>query len=52
MKPYFALKQPEGHITITTKFAYGKVNPEQVVSYLETVKYFGVDKVITYVRDN
>jgi len=49
LEPYYAMKQPDGYLIITTKLAYGTVDPEIVVGFLEAVKYLGVNKVITYV---
>ena len=49
IEPYYATKKPDGYIVITTKLAYGIIDPEVVVSFLEAIKYVGVNKVVTYV---
>ena len=47
VKPFQTLKTP-GQIAIGTKTAFGSINSEQIIEWMETYKYIGVDKVVSY----
>ena len=47
VKPFQPLKTP-GKIAIGTKTAFGSINPEQIIEWMETYKYIGVDKIVSY----
>ena len=48
VKPYIPLKQKDGSLVIGTKVAHTNLNAEMIISWMETYKYLGVDKVVTY----
>ena len=50
--PYYPLLQTETKLAIGTKLAYLDVKAELIIEWMETYKYLGVDKVITYYVDN
>ena len=47
VKPFHPLITP-GKIAIGTKTAFGSINPEQIIEWMETYRYIGVDKVVSY----
>ena len=47
-KPFVSVSEPGNKLAICTKAAYGSISAEMIIEWMETYKYLGVDKVITY----
>ena len=45
--PHFPAKEP-GQIVIGSKLAYGNIDAEQIIEWVEAMRYIGVDKIVTY----
>ena len=48
VRPFLPLKEPGLTLAVSTKAAYGKVSAEQIIEWMETYKYLGVDKIVTH----
>ena len=46
--PFYPQRQPGTTIALGTKIAYGNISPELIIEWMETYKFLGVDKVVTY----
>ena len=51
VEPYFPYKEPN-KITIGTKLAFANISAEIIIEWMESYKYLGVDKVVTYYLRN
>ena len=49
--PFFPLKEPN-KIALGTKTAYANIDAEMIIEWMETYKYLGVDKVLTYYMES
>ena len=47
VQPYFPVKEPS-KIVIGSKLTYGTMSAELMIEWIESMKYIGVDKIITY----
>ena len=52
VRPFLPLREPGTTLAISTKAAYGNVSAEQIIEWMETYKYLGVDKVVTHYLNN
>ena len=52
IKPLVPLLETGTKLALSTKVAYGNQDPELIIEWMETYKYLGVDKVITYFLDD
>ena len=52
IRPYLPLQLPGTTLAIGTKVAFGNVSSELILEWMETYKYLGVDKVVTYYSSN
>ena len=48
VKPILPLKEPGVKLALGTKLAYLNISAEMIIEWMETYKYLGVDKIITY----
>ena len=51
VEPYFPLTEPN-KIALSTKTAYGTIDAETIIEWMEAYKYLGVDKVVSYYMDS
>ena len=51
VQPYEPLKEINTKLAIGTKLAFGTISAEMIIEWMETYKYLGVDKVVTYYVD-
>ena len=51
-KPVVPLRESGDKLALCTKLIYGKRSAELVIEFMETYKYLGVDKVVTYMLDD
>ena len=47
VKPYFPANY-SGKIVIGSKLAYGNINAQLIIEWVEAMRYIGVDKIVTY----
>ena len=47
VQPYFPVKDPE-KIVIGSKLTYGSASAKLMIEWIESMKYIGVDKIVTY----
>ena len=47
-KPFLPLREPVNKLALCTKMCYGKRSAEMLIDWMETYKYLGVDKVVSY----
>ena len=48
VKPFLPLAESGTTLALCTKIAFGSISAEQIIEWMETYKYLGVDKVLTY----
>ena len=46
--PFYPRKEPGTTLALGTKIAHGNVSAELLIEWMETYKFLGVDKVVTY----
>ena len=51
VQPYKPVKEINTKLAIGTKLAFGTISAEMIIEWMETYKYLGVDKVVTYYVD-
>lgn len=51
VQPYKPLREINTKLAIGTKLAFGTISAEMIIEWMETYKYLGVDKVVTYYID-
>ena len=51
-KPIVPLREPGDKLALCTKLIYGERSAELVIEFMETYKYLGVDKFVTYFIDS
>ena len=47
-KPFLPLREPVNKLALCTKMCYGDRSAEMLIEWMETYKYLGVDKVVSY----
>ena len=52
VEPFFPLQEHNSKLALCTQVAFGNLSAELITEWLETYKYLGVDKVITYYINN
>ena len=45
--PHFPAHEPQ-KIVIGSKLAYGSIEAEQIIEWVEAMRYIGVNKIVTY----
>ena len=52
VEPNRSLQQPKSTLAISTQVAYGSVNAELIIEWIEAYRYLGVDKIVSYFIQN
>ena len=50
--PFYPRKEPGTTLALGTKIAHGNISAELLIEWMETYKFLGVDKVVTYYVDD
>ena len=52
ISPFYPKREPGTKLAIGTKMAFGSIDAELIIEWMETYIYLGVDKVVTYYIQN
>ena len=52
LEPYRSLKQPRNTLALSTQVAYGSVNAELIIEWIEAYRYLGVDKIVSHFTED
>ena len=52
VEPRRSFRQPKTTLAISTQVAYGSANAELIIEWIESYRYLGVDKIVSYFTAN